>query len=151
MRILLATDGSEYSEEAANLLTCLNLTPEDEITVFHAVSWIHFLYDVESYYTTLKEIKKEIAPKVLDAALETLKHVPAKISATIIDGSPEEYIVGIAEESGMDMIVMGARGIKGIKTLLSGAHQGTSVMIPVLIVRAPIDREQDEDILPQTV
>jgi nucleotide-binding universal stress UspA family protein len=141
LRILLATDGSEYSEEAAKLLTCLNLNSEDEITVFHAVSWIPFLYDEESYYTTLKDIKREIAPKVLDAALETLKRVPAKISAAIIDGSPEEYIVNIAEESGMDMIVMGARGIKGIKTLFVGsvtrvvASRSTK---PVLIVRAPI-------------
>lgn len=145
MRILLATDGSEYSEEAAKFLTCLNLNPEDEITVFHAVSWIPFLYDEESYYTTLKELKKEIAPKVLDAALETLKNVPAKVSAAIIDGSPEEYIVSIAEESGMDMIVMGARGIKGIKTLFVGsvtrvvASRSTK---PVLIVRAPIGKRK---------
>ncbi len=141
MRILLATDGSEYSEEAAKLLTCLNVTPEDEITVFHAVSWIPFLYDEESYYSALKEIKKELAPKVLDSALGILKHVPAKISAAIIDGSPEEYIVGIAEESGMDLIVMGARGIKGIKTLFVGSVTrvvASRSAIPVLIARAPI-------------
>jgi len=141
MRILLATDGSEYSEEAAKLLTCLNFTPQDEITVFHAVSWIPFLYDEESYYSALKEIKKELAPKVLDSALEILGHVPANVSAAIIDGSPEEYIVDTAEESGMDMIVMGARGIKGIKTLFVGsvtrvvASRSTK---PVLIARAPI-------------
>jgi len=141
MRILLATDGSAYSEEAAKFLTCLNLTPEDEITVFHTVSWVPFLYDEESYCSALKEIKKEIAPKVLDAALEILKPVSAKVSAAIIDGSPEEYIVDIAAESDMDLIVMGARGIKGIKTVFLGsvtrAVAGRSAK-PVLIVRAPI-------------
>lgn len=141
MKILLATDGSEYSEEAAKFLTCLNFTPEDEITVFHTVSWVPFLYDEESYCSALKEIKKEIAPKVLDAALEILNPVHAKVSAAIIDGSPEEYIVDIAAESDMDLIVMGARGIKGIKTLFVGsvtrAVAGRSAK-PVLIVRAPI-------------
>ena len=141
MKLLLATDGSEYSEEAAKFLTCLNFTPEDEITVFHTVSWVPFLYDDESYISALKEIKKEIAPKVLDTALEILKPVPAKVSAAIIDGSPEEYIVDIAAESDMDMIVMGARGIKGLKTLFVGSV--TRVVAgrsskPVLIVRAPM-------------
>ena len=141
MKILLATDGSEYSEEAAKFLTCLNFTPDDEITVFHTVSWVPFLYDEEAYCSALKEIKKEIAPKVLDAALEILKPVPAKVSAAIIDGSPEEYIVNIAAEADMDLIIMGARGIKGIKTLFVGsvtrAVAGRSAK-PVLIVRAPI-------------
>jgi len=141
VKILLATDGSEYSEEAAKFLTCLNFTPDDEITVFHTVSWVPFLYDEEAYCSALKEIKKEIAPKVLDAALEILKPVPAKVSAAIIDGSPEEYIVNIAAEADMDLIIMGARGIKGIKTLFVGsvtrAVAGRSAK-PVLIVRAPI-------------
>jgi len=141
LKILLATDGSEYSEEAAKFLTCLNFTPEDEITVFHTISWVPFLYDDESYISAFKEIKKEIAPKVLDAALEILNPVHAKVSAAIIDGSPEEYIVDIAAESDMDLIVMGARGIKGIKTLFVGsvtrAVAGRSAK-PVLIVRAPL-------------
>ena len=140
MKILLATDGSEYSEEAAKFLTCLNLTPEDEITVFHTVSWVPFLYDEDSYCSALKEIKKEIAPKVLDAALKILYPVQAKVSAAILDGSPEEYIVDIAAEYDVDLIVMGARGIKGIKTLFVGSV--TRVVAgrsskPVLIVRAP--------------
>lgn len=141
MRILLATDGSEYSETAAKLLACLDLTPEDEITVFHAVSWIPFLYDEESYYSALREIKKELAPKVLDAALEIFGPVPAKVSVAIIDGSPEEYILDIAEKSGMDMIVMGARGIKGIRTLFVGSVTravASRCPVPVLIARAPV-------------
>ena len=145
MKILLPTDGSEYSEEAAKFLTCLDLTSEDEITVFHTLSWVPFLYDEESYCSALKEIKKEIAPKVLDAALEILALVPAKVSAAIVDGSPEEYIVDIASESDMDMIVIGARGIKGIKTLFVGSV--TRVVAgrsskPVLIVRAPIGKRK---------
>jgi len=40
MKILLATDGSEYSETAAKILTCLKLSAEDEITVFHAMYFI---------------------------------------------------------------------------------------------------------------
>ena len=34
MRILLATDGSEYSETAAKFLNRINWTPQDSIVVF---------------------------------------------------------------------------------------------------------------------
>ena len=37
MRVLLATDGSEYSEKAAKFLIRFNWSPQDFITVFHAI------------------------------------------------------------------------------------------------------------------
>ncbi len=74
MKILLATDGSEYSTRAAAFLTRLNLSLEDEISIFHALYWIPFMYDKEFYYDTLKEIKRDLAPKIIDSALEILKH-----------------------------------------------------------------------------
>jgi len=40
MKILLATDGSKYSEVAARFLTGLNLSPEDEISILHVIGWI---------------------------------------------------------------------------------------------------------------
>lgn len=143
MKILFATDGSEYSEGAAKLLTCFDLTHEDEIMVIHAISWVPFKYDMESYYESLKEIKKEIAPGILDSALEILAPVPAKISTAIIDGSPEKYIVQAAAQAEMDMVVMGARGIKGIKSLLVGSVTKSVAInspVPVYIVKLPACR-----------
>ncbi len=146
MKILLATDGSEHSEGAAQFLTCLNLSSDDEITVFHAVYWIPFLYDKESYYNSLKQIKKEIAPRILDSALNILKSVNAKISTAIIDGSPEYYIPQVAKDSDMDMIVMGARGIKGIKSFFIGSVT-RSVAInspkPVFVAKLPVCKKSD--------
>ncbi len=140
MKILLATDGSEYSERAARFLRCLDFSPEDEITVFHALSWIPFLYDKESYYNALKEIKRDVAPRILDSALDILKPLHAKISTAIVEGTAEQSIREAAEESGMDLIVMGARGIKGIKSLIIGSVTKSVAMHshrPVLVVKAP--------------
>jgi len=121
MKILLATDGSEYSEGAAKFLTQLNFSSDDEITILHVISWVPFKYDKESYYSSLKQIKQEIGPKILDSAANILKPVRAKIVTKIVDGSPEKYIVNVAVDSDMDMIVMGARGLKGIKSLIIGS------------------------------
>ena len=147
MKILLATDGSEYSKGAAKFLTCLNLSPEDEITVFHAVYCISFLYDTESYFETFKEIKKELAPRIIDSALKILKPVKAKISTAIIDAPPEQSIIDAAAGSDIDLVIMGARGIKGIKSLFIGSVT-RSVAIkspkPVLVTKLPVSERSDE-------
>lgn len=141
MKILLATDGSEYSEGAARFLRCLNLSPEDEITVFHALYWIPFLYNNESYLDTLKEIKKEIAPRIIDSLLKTLGPMNAKISTAIVEGPPEECIIDAATDAEADMIVMGARGISGMKSLFIGSvTRAVSIRSPkpVLVTRLPL-------------
>jgi len=140
MKILLATDGSQYSELAAKFLRCLNLSFNDEITILHVVYWIPFLYDKESYFSALKSIKDAIAPKVIDSVLAILKDANAKISTAIIDGSPEQCIVDIAAESNMDLIVMGARGMKGIQSFFIGSVTNAVALHaskPVFITKPP--------------
>jgi nucleotide-binding universal stress UspA family protein len=152
MKMLLATDGSQSSEGAASFLSRMTWSPEDAITVFHAVYAIPFHYDEKFYWTTLQSIKKECAPKILDAAVAILKPVRASISVEIEEGAlnqctPEQCIVKAAEASGMDLIVMGARGIKGFASVLIGSVSravANSAARPVLIVKQqapmPADR-----------
>lgn len=120
MKILLATDGSENSEKAAEFLNRLDLTHEDEIIVLHVISKVPFKDDRQSYYESLKKIKEEIGSKILDSTINKLK-VNGRISTSLIDGYPDKMIVDTADELKADLIVMGARGIKGIKSLLLGS------------------------------
>ena len=53
MRFLLATDGSEHSENAARFLTRFEFTPDDEITVLTVIGWIPFQEDMQSYYENI--------------------------------------------------------------------------------------------------
>jgi nucleotide-binding universal stress UspA family protein len=138
MKILLAVDGSEYSALAARFLTRLNLSRRDEILIFHAVYPLY--YGTGYYLEALKEIKMEIAPKIHDTILDILKSVKAKKITAIEEGTPEQLIAEAADSSGMDLVVMGARGIKGIKSLIIGsvtrsvAHNSSK---PVLVIKSP--------------
>jgi len=141
MKILLAADGSEYSKGAARFLTCLNLTRQDEITIFHAVYWIPFLYDAEFYIETFKEIKQEIAPKIIDSIMDILKPLQARISTAIVEGSPAQCIVDAVKGSDADMVAMGARGIKGIEALFAGSVTRAVAIKspkPVLVIKLPL-------------
>ncbi len=147
MKILLSIDGSEYSEWAARFLTRLHWSSDDNITVFHAVYWIPFRYDEAFYLDTLKEIKKEIASRILESTLDILKPVQAKISVAIIEGSPEQCIIDAAADSDMDMIVMGSRGIKGIESVFIGSvtrSVAVNSVKPLLVVKPPISAKSDK-------
>jgi nucleotide-binding universal stress UspA family protein len=140
MKILLATDGSAYSEGAARFLSRFNFSRDDEILVLNVISHVPFKDDRESYYAKLKQIKQEIAPRILDSTIDILKPLDVKISTALLDGYPDKAIVDAASESDADLIVMGARGLKGIKSLLIGSVT-RSVSInsqrPVMVVKQP--------------
>jgi nucleotide-binding universal stress UspA family protein len=143
VKILLATDGSEYSECAARYLTRLNWSPEDSITVFHAIYVVPFHHDEKFYFDTLKAIKKEVSPRILDSALAVLSPVRAGLGVEIEEFSPgrctpDQCIIKAAEASGTDLIAMGARGIKGIASAFLGSVTrlvAINSFIPVLVVK----------------
>ncbi|HBH61794.1 MAG TPA: hypothetical protein DDX85_08670 [Nitrospiraceae bacterium] len=140
MKILLATDGSKYSEEAAEFLVRFNFSPDDEINVLHAISWTPILTEWESLYVNFKEIQDEIVPRILDSTASVLRPVKAKISTSFKEDYPDKAIVDASDESGADLIVLGARGLKGIGSFIVGSvtrQVAIKSHKPVLIVRVP--------------
>ncbi len=140
MKILLATDGSEYSEGAVKFLTRLNFSSDDEIVILHAVSWPLIMGEWQSLYIDFEEIRREIAPKILDSAVNILKAVNAKISTSLVDGYPDKSIVDAVVDLDVDLVVTGARGLRGIGSHIVGSVT-KSVAInspkPVLIIKPP--------------
>jgi nucleotide-binding universal stress UspA family protein len=140
MKILLAIDGSEYSEGAAKFLRSLQLTPEDEISILHVVSWVPILNEWESLFPDFQYIRQGVVPKILESAENILKTGKAKVSGTFLEGFPDKEIVETVKETGIDLVVMGSRGIRGIGSYIVGSvtrlvakHSSR----PVLIIKPP--------------
>ena len=140
MKILLTTDGSEYSETATKFLTRLNLSANDEITILHVISDDPFEDKEDYYYSRIKKIKQLIAPKILDSAVNILKSTPAKINTELMNGYPDKCIVNAAVEVNANIIIMGPKRMKGIRSHIVGSVT-KSVSItspkPVLVVKPP--------------
>ncbi len=145
---MLATDGSEYSETAAKFLTRINWSPQDSIMVFHAIYALPFPEDRQFHFDTLKTIKKDIAPKILDSAVTVLKPVRAAVSVEIGEFSPgectpDQCIIKAAESTNADLIALGARGIKGVASVFLGSVTRLVAVhspLPVLVVKPMEDR-----------
>lgn len=137
MRVLLATDGSEHSEGAAKFLSRFNFSKTDEIVVLHVISEVP--YD-DDYHAQIKRVIKRVAPKILKASADILKTVGAKITTVEEDGYPDTTIIEKANAYESDLIVMGARGVKGIELLFLGsATRAVTINSPkpVLVFKRP--------------
>src|SRR5271157_2263201 len=138
MRVLLATDGSEDADRAAAFLTSLPLTQDDEILVLHVISPVPVYDQKEAIFIDFKELKQDIATRIVDETVTILKPVTAKISATVREGLPDEAIVTAAAKTGADLIVMGARGIGRFRRLLMGSvtrSVAANTTKPLLVIK----------------
>ncbi len=140
MKILLATDGSEYSLGAAKFLTNFNFSGDDEICVLHVISWVPIVSEWGTLFDNFKEIRDEVVPKILDTTADALKPGKSKITKLSKEDYPDNAIVETSVESGVDLIVMGARGIKGIGSHIIGSVTKLVAIKsekPVLIINPP--------------
>ncbi|HTG01226.1 MAG TPA: universal stress protein [Nitrospirota bacterium] len=140
---MLATDGSEYSENAARFLNRMAWRGDDSIIVLHVIFAVPFHEDRKFYYETLQAIKKECAPRILDTITDILKPVNATVSEEILEGAlyectPEHCIVTAADKAAVDVIALGGRGLKGFTSALLGSVSrsvAANSTKPVLIVK----------------
>ncbi len=135
MNILLATDGSECADVATRFLTHFNLTADDRIIIFHIISEIPY---EDEYHAQIKRVIRRVAPKILSSASDMLKDVKAKVGVIEKEGYPDTSIVESAVSADAGLIVMGARGVKGVKLLFLGSVTRAVVNSsprPVLVVK----------------
>lgn len=138
MKILFATDGSEYSDGAAKFLTRFKLTKDDEISILHVMNWVPVMSEWETLYTDFREIREEIAPRVLASAENILKKTGARTGTSSIEGYPGKEISEAG--SGSDLVVMGATGLRGIGSMIVGSvtkEVAIKSHKPVLAIKPP--------------
>ncbi len=137
MKVVFATDGSKCSEEAARFLTRFHLSQKDEIIVLYVVSDIPYADD---YHAQIRHAIKRVAPRILRTSADILKPLKAKISTLEEEGLPDSSIIEVATDSNADLIVMGARGLKGLKSFLLGSvTRSVAINSPVpLLVTRPV-------------
>jgi nucleotide-binding universal stress UspA family protein len=145
MKILLAVDGSVYSDAAVEEILKRPWPPQSKVKVITAVAspvpigigpWA-------GSPDPFVEWGKSAAEAVIDRALLSLKPIAGdtlKITSEIIYGSPGQVIVGEAENWGADLIVMGSRGLGAWNRLVLGSVSSAVVhhaKCSVEIVRRP--------------
>jgi Universal stress protein UspA and related nucleotide-binding proteins len=131
MKILIPTDGSIYSSNAARVAARIALKHEYELIVLHVVPDKGF-----SRKTWQKEGADSVISTITDILVESGCDSD-KIEALIEDGSAPEKIVEVAKDRGVDRIVIGTQGKNGLKKLVGSVTEKVLQISDVLVLVVP--------------
>ena len=118
--ILIAVDGSEYSNKALAYA-------KDMAQTYRATLWLVHVFAHPSDLLGYDDFEKLYAKRkcagqlALDAATERLGEYDCEVREELVEGAEAEAILNCAKKSRADIIVMGTRGMGAIKGLLLGS------------------------------
>lgn len=116
MKILLALDGSLYSEMAVRTVEAIQLPSETEVTVMTVVPEYTFLggitLDILRGGTSVrKEAQQQKAAVLLQNYAQSLTAIGLKIESLVRWGNPAEEILNATYGKQVDLVVIGAKGM----------------------------------------
>jgi nucleotide-binding universal stress UspA family protein len=135
-RILLASDGSESAAHATEVAVELSKKTQSELHVLYVggeesaaslypqaadTAWV-----VQEDLAPVQEEQgrqfEQVARKTLDAEVQQVREVGGTVGqAHLRMGTPAAEIVELAEELGVGLVVVGNRGLGGIRRALMGS------------------------------
>jgi nucleotide-binding universal stress UspA family protein len=145
-KILLATDGSEEADLALTTAADLAKSTNSELHVAYVFpTAVQRPFPNPILARPADEMEHELeeamhqAESFLDKQVERIKEEGVEIAEThLVRGRPDREIVHLSEEIGAGLIVMGSRGLGGVRRALMGSVSDSVVRhahCPVLIVR----------------
>jgi nucleotide-binding universal stress UspA family protein len=153
-KILVALDGSESSQRAAQTALELAEKLKTELIVLHAISpptsYYHSTiasptgmslpapsqHEIDAYYAYARKVAMGIVGETESKAKKQGIHVKTEIPEAV--SSVVETIINHAAKENVDLIVVGTRGLGGFKKLLLGSVSNGVVShanCPVLVIR----------------
>jgi nucleotide-binding universal stress UspA family protein len=148
MHILLAIDGSPFSEAAGHLLRRIPMPPVSELTLLTVVDKLDDtdLAARQEWQQTLRDR----AQHLLTQEAERFTAVGWTPHTILREGHAAHEIVEAAGEISADLIAVGSRGLGGVKRFLLGSvSEQVMSYAPcsVLIARPPQDRDPEDTAL----
>jgi nucleotide-binding universal stress UspA family protein len=145
MRILVAIDGSDFSQAALQSVVARPWPPDTQVKILHVVEAPSLLmgremggYDPE--FEVVWNALRERAKRLVEKATEKLCEAKFNVSTELVEGDPKSQIIDIAHEWHADMIVLGSHGRTGLGRFLMGSvSQGVvrHAHCSVEIIRTP--------------
>ncbi|MGI8650756.1 MAG: universal stress protein [Rubrobacter sp.] len=141
-KVLLATDGSEDAKLANETAVDLAKSTGSELHVITVGGGqpdpAYYLETQVTYEEAYEAVKRE-AQDILEKQVKQIEELGGTIAATYVkQGDRAREIVKLSEELGVGLIVMGSRGLGGLKRAFMGSVSDSVVRhahCPVMIVR----------------
>lgn len=137
-KILVSYDDSQLSKKA--LAKAIELAKLDEQTVLDVLNVVTIptnQFIVGDVYREVRESTFKYGNEVVANAGELLSDLANVTHTFVEEGQPVRTILTFAQENDYDLIVIGSRGLSGVKEFLGSVSHGVVQRsnIPVLIVK----------------
>ena len=143
-RILVALDGSDHAAHALRMATQLAQRCNATLVLFHAVEVNPFRSDYDiRVVESAREVYRRIGMEQADAILKEAEDIArgaglGNVVRVIGEGDPVKSVLKVARETPVDLMVVGTRGLTGLREIAMGsvAHKiSVAAPCPVLIVK----------------
>ena len=141
-RILVAVDFTETSDRAFDFALELAQKFGATVTAVHAfeIPVVGFPDGALVATADVATRIQEAAKQGLDAAVKARQGKGVEVTGVLREGSAHEEVKAVAEQMGMDLVVIGTHGRKGLARALLGSVAENvirTVKLPVLTIHGP--------------
>ncbi len=127
-KLLAAVDGSDHARKALDLACDLADKYGAELLLMHAIASrevpkeLRRYAEVEHLKVAPQHLYRVLGEALVDEAERDVRNKGLKrVTPVIEEGDPATTIVAAAKARGVDLIVMGSRGLSDVKGLLMGS------------------------------
>ena len=139
-RVLVATGGSPWSDNAVKYAIGLTRDYGLELVIVHVLTETppYFIAEAGPSLDSLLEGSEEAGRRMLDEAMDWATEAGIQCDSDLVWGRVPEVICHVAQERNCDLIVVGSRGLTGLKRLMLGSISNAvaaKASCPVLVVK----------------
>ncbi len=138
-KILIATDGSEYTKNSVGYGIELAKNTEAELHAIYVVDTAAFAsIPMDAAWESMYELLRQEGDEATKYVAEKAEAEGLDVERNTVEGHPADEIIKYAEKNSISLIVMGTLGKSGLDRFLLGSVAEKVVRtskIPVLVVR----------------
>ncbi len=138
-KILIATDGSEYTKNAVDYGIDLAKSTGAKLSAIYVVDTAAFAsIPMDAAWESMYELLKQEGDLAIKYVTERAQVEGLEVEGNLIEGHPADEIIRYSEKNSISLIVMGTLGKSGLDRFLLGSVAEKVVRnskIPVLVVR----------------
>jgi nucleotide-binding universal stress UspA family protein len=122
-KILVPTDGSEHASKAIGYACGLALKFGATVCLLHVVPFPPALFHEAAFgMPDFQKLQEEDGRKIMEEAKRKAKRRGVReVQSAVIQGNPASKIIEFARTEGVDLIVMGNRGLSGVTEFVLGS------------------------------
>lgn len=137
-KIVVGFDGSDHSRAAINFFRKIDETKASEVHLVMVIDFTSlYSYGVDIPQTIYDSIRAK-DEESLEEEVKSLKSEGYNAKGVLLEGSPADAIMEYSNKNGVDLIIVGSRGLSSFKSLLLGSVSAKLVhesKTPVLVVK----------------